>query len=201
MNPDIENHFQSVDGLLFSVYERVAPISITLIPQSFERLCDAIVSQQLSTKVADVIFGRFKNLFPKGEILPLFLLAIPNDVLREIGISNAKVSYLKDLADHVMRKSLVLEDLTNMDDEMVIKTLTKVHGIGRWTAEMFLIFSLGREDIFSFGDLGLRRAIQKIYGYKKEPTLAQMQELSQNWEPYRTWASIILWKSLSLKEV
>lgn len=201
MHKDVLQHFRKNDHVLFDVVQKVMPIHLTLVPNSFERLCDAIISQQLSTKAADTIFDRFKNLFPDRKIDPLFLLAIPDDLLKSVGISSAKTAYLKDLARHVMEKKLILEDLPNQDDETIIKTLTLVHGIGRWTVEMYLIFSLGREDIFSFGDLGLRRAMQRAYGFKNEPTLSQMQKISQIWSPYRTWASLALWKSLSLKEV
>lgn len=192
-------HFQTVDPILFAVLQKVGEIKIAKVSNYFERLCDAIISQQLSTKAADTIFARFKALFPDEHIIPVFLLAIPQDLLREIGISYQKISYIRDLAQKIVDETICLEDLEKNNDEAVIRELIKVKGIGRWTAEMFLIFSLGREDIFSYGDLGLRRAIQKLYGFANEPTLKQMEEKTKIWAPYRSYASIALWRSLTLK--
>lgn len=140
---------------------------------------------------------RFKNLFPGRNITPTFLSKISNEDLRNVGVSWAKVKYLKDLAAKVSNKEIILGGLYELDDGKAIKELTKIKGVGNWTAEMFLMFSLGREDVFSYGDLGLRKAIEKIYDLK-DPTEKTIEKISQKWVPYRTWACRILWKSHDL---
>lgn len=117
--------------------------------------------------------------------------------MRSVGLSGQKARYIQDLAQKVTNKELVLEKLNMLENEEIINELVKVKGVGRWTAEMFLMFALRREDIFSYGDLGLRKAIQKLYGLKKEPTQKQAEKIAKNWIPYRTYACRILWKSLS----
>lgn len=189
-------HFQKVDPRLFRLAKKLQIIQLKKSDNYFERLCDDIISQQLSGKASDTIFRKFKALFPNEYISPLFLMAIPLDQLRESGLSVQKTNYVKNLASHIIDKKISLESLDTYKDEIVIKELTKVKGIGRWTAEMFLIFSLAREDVFSYGDLGLRKGIQKLYGFEREPTLHEMEEITAKWRPYRTYASLLLWKSL-----
>jgi len=127
------------------------------------------------------------------------LLKLSDKKIRSCGTSNSKVSFLKDLAAKVLKNDLKLNKLDKLSDDLVIKELTKVKGIGPWTAEMFLMFTLGREDIFSHGDLGLKNAIKKLYKFKKEPTRKQIEKIVEIWKPYRTYASRILWKSLEIK--
>lgn len=181
----------------------------------FEYLALTILYQQLSTKVADVISGRFKGLFQtpslsrgetslpegKNKALGIFptpgeILEVPDEKLRAVGISWAKVGYIRDLADKVQSGEVKLEKLEELEDEAVIVELTKVKGIGRWTAEMFLMSALGRPDIFSFGDLGLQTAIKKAYSFKTLPSKRTMQRISKHWSPYRTHAARLLWASL-----
>jgi len=197
MHAKIKKHFKKFDPVLFDMLkvvgelEEINPIS----PEEyFSQLCREIIGQQLSGKVAKVFLERFKNLFPERNITPHFLSKISNEDLRKIGVSWAKVKYLKDLAIKVGDKEIILGGLHDLDNEKVIKELTMVKGIGNWTAEMFLMFSLGREDVFSYGDLGLRKAIEKIYDLKN-PTEKTIEKISQKWIPYRTWACRILWKS------
>lgn len=164
----------------------------------FHSLCREIINQQLSSKVGDVLTVRFEALCANG-VAPEHVLALSDEALRNTGMSWSKVGFIKSLAEAVRSGifgSKGLEGLEELDNEEVIVRLTKVKGIGRWTAEMFLMFSLGREDVFSHGDLGLRRAIQKLYGFKKEPTRKQIEKLEKRWTPYRTWACRALWKSL-----
>lgn len=161
----------------------------------FEDLVDSIVSQQLSTKAAATIFGRFKNLFGNKFPTPKQILKTEDQKLRDVGLSWAKVKYVKSLADFIDREELVLENIKNLSDEEVINELTKVKGIGLWTAEMILIFSLKRPDVFSLGDLGLRKAISKLYGVDVND-LKKIEEISLKWKPNRTIASRYLWKSL-----
>lgn len=171
----------------------------TVVPTSyFSDLCEAIINQQLSDKVATVIFARYKKLFLGEKVTPKSVLKISDEKIRAIGLSYSKISFIKDLAQKIQIGELKLENLAGLDNEKVIAELVKVKGIGPWTAEMFLMFSLGREDIFSHGDLGLRRAIQKLYALKKEPTEKQTERISKKWSPYRTYACMILWSSLDL---
>ena len=123
---------------------------------------------------------------------------MPDEKIRSTGPSWSKVSYIKNIARAVVSGNLDLQKINEKSDEDVIVELTKIKGIGRWTAEMFLMFTLGREDIFSYGDLGLRKGIMKLYGYKKEPTVKQMEKLTNRWKPYRTYAARILWRSLEI---
>ncbi len=160
----------------------VKPIKKTLY---FEDLVDAICSQQLSGKAAKTIFGRVKTLLTK--ITPENILPKTDQELRDCGLSWAKVSYVKDLAEHVVGSKLKVESLNTLSDEEIITELIKVKGIGRWTAEMFLMFSLARPDILPKDDLGINKAIKNLKISAKD---------TDKWKPYRTVASWYLWRSL-----
>lgn len=192
----IIRHFQTADPVLASVFETVRiDIPVPKRPEAyFEELCSSIIGQQLSIAVADVIYARFARLFPKNGITPMRVLACPDDVLRACGMSRSKVVFLKAIAQAVDEKTLNFQAFSTHSDEEVIEILTRVKGIGPWTAEMFLMFTLGRADVFSFGDLGLKRAIQSLYALRKEPSRATMERLSRKWKPYRTYAALALWK-------
>lgn len=208
-------HFQSVDPLIHQLLQHypVEPLKAEVHTDLyFAKLCREIIGQQLSIKAADTIIKRFEALFPEaslqsdpGEyrqiktintlITPQLILAKEDQQLRDVGLSWSKVKYVKDLAQKTRDQELHLHLLPNLPDEEVITELTKVKGIGRWTAEMFLIFTLGREDIFSFGDLGLRRAMERHYQlteWKED----QVMSIVEKWAPYRSYASLVLWKSL-----
>jgi len=168
-------------------------------PDHFRALVRAIIGQQLSTKAAATIADRFIKLFsPGGKKFPSpkDVLAIPAAKMRKAGLSRMKVSFIKDLSGKVLDKTVDLKKIHEWTDEEVIEHLVRVKGIGIWTAEMFLLFSLRREDIFSYGDLGLRNAIQKIYKLKNPPTLAQAEKITAKWKPYRSLGSRYLWASL-----
>ena len=167
--------------------------------QYFLKLTRAIVGQQLSVKVADVIIKRFEALFKGEKITPQGILQLEDQAMRDIGMSWAKVKYVKDLALKTAEKQIAFDKLPQMDDESVIAELIKVKGIGRWTGEMFLMFTLGREDLFSFGDLGLRRAIEKIYELEKDAHIDEIKPFVEKWKPYRTYAALALWHSLDNK--
>ena len=197
MHGKARDHFRKADPKLFKVLQKVGDVGkVSSIPpkEYFSRLCENIIGQQLSSKVADTFTERFCALFPKKSITPKCVLGLADGTLRKIGISWAKVKYLKDLAQKVQKKEILLEDLQHHSDKAVIAQLTKVKGIGNWTAEMFLMFSLGREDVFSCGDLGLKKAIEEIY-HIKNLTKNKAEKLSLRWSPYRTYASLILWRS------
>lgn len=190
----ILTHFREHDPVLFSLFTSPpTPLSAEPPQAYFESLCRTIIGQQLSTTVADVIYGRFAALFGKKAVTPKAVLATPDETLRSIGMSGAKVRFVKDLAAKVANKDITLTALTTMEENDVIATLTTIKGVGPWTAEMFLMFTLGREDVFSFGDLGLKRAIQELYKLKREPTEGYMRKLSRKWSPYRTYAALALW--------
>lgn len=200
MEEHILLHFRAVDPVFFALVEKVSleTISKRSAQKYFHSLCHEIIGQQLSGRVADVIGDRFEKLFPKRRVTPKGTLKFSEKRLRGIGMSWSKARFIRDLAQNIVSKSVQLDQLDQLSDDAVIAQLTKVKGIGPWTAEMFLMFTLGRPDVFSFGDLGLRRAIQKLYNLKKEPTLKQLQKITQKWSPYRTHAARILWRSLEI---
>lgn len=171
-----------------------------LAQKYFAALVEAIVSQQLSIKAADTIFKRFIALTPGRKLpTPREIAKMPTAKMRKCGLSGMKVGFIKDLARKTLDGSLDFKHIDTMDDETVIEHLISVKGIGRWTAEMFLIFSLHRDDVFSYGDLGLRNAMQKIYRMKRPPTPAQAARITARWKPYRSLGSRYLWASLKNK--
>jgi DNA-3-methyladenine glycosylase II len=159
-------------------------------------LLRAIVGQQLSTKAAESIFGRLLDLFGGEVPSPRQILDADPEQLRAVGLSRAKVAYLRDLAAHVEDGDLELDRLTELSDEEVIQQLTAVKGLGQWSADMFLMFELGRPDVLPVGDLGIRRAVQRLYGLPKIPAPAEIMRIAEPWRPYRTLASLYLWTSL-----
>jgi DNA-3-methyladenine glycosylase II len=159
-------------------------------------LVGAIVSQQLSTKAAATIFGRFVALFPDGHIHPEKIHALDDTVLRGVGLSGQKVGYLRDLCARIADGRLNLDELDALDDEIVIERLTSVKGFGRWTAEMFLMFRLHRPDVLPAGDLGIVNAIHRLYKLRKRPDPKKIQQLGEAWKPYRSVASWYLWQTL-----
>lgn len=159
----------------------------------FTSLARAIVGQQLSVKAASTIWGRVEKLI--GEVNPENVLKVEDQQYRGAGMSWAKAKYLLSLASDVKNKKIILENLHNISNEQVEKKLVELKGIGPWTAEMFMMFTLNRPDIFSIGDMGLKNAIQNLYGIDKSEE-EKIIKLSQTWSPYRTIACLYLWKSL-----
>lgn len=162
----------------------------------FVDIIDAIISQQLSSKASQSISKRFKDFFNNKAINPSDVLKESSEKLRACGLSFTKVSYIQGLAKAVNQRELDLEKLAELSDEQVKAELTKIRGIGKWTAEMILLFSLQRPDIFSLGDLGLRTAVSRLYKIDRN-NLGKIEEISLTWSPYRSFASRYLWKSLS----
>lgn len=164
----------------------------------FEDLVDSIIGQQLSTKAAATILKRFKALFNNKEEFPTAdqILKKRDLTIRKAGISFSKIKYIKEVAKAYKKGELNYKKLLNMTDEEVIAELTKIKGVGKWTAEMTLIFTLGRPDVFSVGDGGLRRAVKNLYKIEKETDIL---ELAEKWKPYRSTASWYLWRSLENK--
>jgi len=159
-------------------------------------LVRAIIFQQLSTKAASTIHGRFVGMLPDGRITVAAIAGVTDAQFRSAGVSRQKALYLRDLAGKVSSGEITLDGLEDLDDEAVIAALTAVKGIGRWTAEMFLMFRLHRPDVLPVGDLGIVTAVQKAYGLRKRPTPDRLRKLGDAWKPYRTVACWYLWRSL-----
>jgi len=161
------------------------------------RLMASIMSQQLSTKVAKVIYHRFLALYNSEEPTPQQVLATPTEALRAIGLSNAKVSYVHNVARFCIAQNIEDGTLLSMSNEAIIALLTQIKGVGQWTVEMLLMFTLGREDVFAADDLGIQQAMIKLYNIKasdKKALKEKMLKLSAKWKPYRTYACMHLWR-------
>ncbi len=187
--------FLRQDQTLAPVIDMIGEYKLKKRNHHFSVLVESIISQQLATSAADAIFKRFKGLYPKFPTASE-ILATRKSKLRQVGLSGMKIEYLKDLAKHVNEGKLNMRSLSRMSDEDVISHLTQVKGIGRWTAEMFLIFSLGRQDIFPVGDLALRKGVQILFSLPEIPKQIEAEKLGQRWKPYRTIATWYMWKSL-----
>ena len=163
---------------------------------SYGALLRAVVGQQLSTKAAATIYGRVLELFGGSTPAPEDLLTVDPQRLRDAGLSWRKVEYVRDLARHVETGELELERFGELSDDEVVAEITAIRGFGLWTAQMFLIFHLGRPDVLPTGDLGIRRAIEVAYGLDEPPDQARMLEIAEPWRPQRSLASLYLWESL-----
>ena len=163
---------------------------------AYGALLRSIVGQQLSTKAARTIYGRMLELFDGHAPTPKQLLAADPDAIRAAGLSRPKISYLRDLAEHVERGELELERVGDVPDEEVLEQLTAVKGIGEWSAHMFLMFHLGRPDVLPVGDQGIRNAIRAQYRLRKIPDAKRMEKIAKPWRPHRTLACLYLWSSL-----
>lgn len=199
----IKLHFKNVDPIIFAALAEVdinkwyrKPISPDLY---FHKLVDQIISQQLNTKVADIISGRLLQLIDKPNFSPASLLEVEDEKLRTVGLSKSKASYIKNLATLTEAGQIKFDTFASASEEEVIAELIKVKGIGKWTAEMFLMFALGRPDIFSHGDYGLRSGIKKLYGLADHPTIEEATIITDKWRPYRSFGSFALWQSLEKK--
>lgn len=159
----------------------------------FEDLIETIISQQLSLKAAESIFNRFKGLFGNAFPSPDKILAMEEGNMRIAGLSGSKERYIRNVSQAFLDKRIIIKDIKSMDDNTVIETLISIKGIGKWSAEMILIFTLNRPDVFSVSDLGLRRAIQNLYGVTDNHEILL---LADTWRPYRSSACWYLWRSL-----
>ena len=163
---------------------------------AYGALLRSIVGQQLSTKAARSIYGRLTELFDGRTPTPAELLATDPETIRGVGLSRPKVAYLRDLAARVEDGELRLQELRELPDEDVSAQLTAVKGLGQWTADMFLIFHLGRPDVLPVGDLGVRRAVERAYGLDDLPPADELTRIAEPWRPHRSLASLYLWRSL-----
>jgi DNA-3-methyladenine glycosylase II len=187
----------SKDKKLKKLLESAEPHQLKKRKNICNYLCASIMSQQLSTKVADVIYKRFIALYGGKEPQPQQILDTPFEQLRGIGLSNAKVNYVKNVAQFELEKGMDAKKLAKMSNEEVIIYLTEIKGVGRWTVEMLLMFALGREDVFAVDDLGIQNAMIKLYkldNSDKKQLREQMLKHSAKWSPYRTYACVHLWR-------
>jgi len=168
-------------------------------PDAYGALVRSIVGQQLSTAAARTIHGRLLAIFDGHTPSPAELLAADSDAVRAAGLSRPKIAYLRDLAARVIAGELDLERLGERSDEEVSTQLTAVKGLGQWTADMFLIFHLGRPDVLPAGDLGIRRAVARAYSLDQLPAPERLREIAERWRPQRSLASLYLWRSLDAR--
>lgn len=187
--------FLKQDQKLAKIIDLVGDFEIKRRNNHFATLVEAIISQQLAGAAADAILRRFKKLYPQFP-KPIQVLNTRDSKLRSVGLSKMKVGYLKDLAKKIESGELKIRTLSKMGDEEIIAQLTQVKGIGRWTAEMFLIFSCGRLDVLPVGDLGLRKGVQLAFSLPELPKPKEVEEIGMRWKPYRSVATWYLWKSL-----
>ena len=184
------------DPKLARIIKVVGKYQITTTSNYFESLIEAIITQQLAGSAAKAISKRFRGLYGKRFPKPADVLKTSDSKIRKTGLSGMKVKYIKDLSKNIESKKLKLRSLSKLSDDEIVEQLTQVKGIGRWTAEMFLIFSLGRMDVLPVGDLGLKKGVQLLNSSTKLPTPDEIEELAEKWRPYRTVATWYLWKSL-----
>ncbi len=187
----------SKDKKLKKVIEAQEPHTLVKRKKIYLYLCASIMSQQLSTKVADVIYNRFLALYGKKEPTAQQILDTPFDTLRGIGLSNAKTNYVQNVCRFFIEHQLTDARLYKMKDEEVIALLTQIKGVGKWTVEMILMFALQHEDVLPVDDLGIQQAMTKLYNLKfetKKELYEQMIQKAEKWRPYRTYASVHLWR-------
>jgi DNA-3-methyladenine glycosylase II len=172
------------------------PFTLKKRRKVYLHLCGSIMSQQLSTKVAEVIWKRFLKLYEDGEPTPEQIIQTPFETLRGIGLSNAKANYIQNVARFAIEQGMEWKQLQKMSNEEIVEHLIKIKGVGRWTIEMLLMFTLGREDVFAVDDLGIQNAMIKLYKLDREDKKQfreDMLRISQKWSPYRTYACLHLW--------
>ena len=190
------DYLRNIDPVMARAIERVGPCTLVPNPHLFETLVDAIISQQISVKAADAIMARLRKATlgeEGGLVTPEALAPHDFDALRAMGLSPQKARYIRDLTERVTNGLLDLNTLNELDDEAIISELVKVKGIGRWTAEMMLIFSLGRADVLPVDDLGFLEGVREAYGLEARPTPKELRERGELWRPYRTFATWYMW--------
>lgn len=194
----ITDHLKTLkkDKVLFAAIKQQEPYILAPKKKIYLSLVSSIISQQLSTKVADVIYGRFLKLYGKKTPTLEMILDTDFETLRSIGLSNAKANYVKNVCSFFIENNITDTMLLKLEDEAVINLLTQIKGVGRWTVEMILMFTLAREDVFAVDDLGIQQGMTKIYGLdssNKKQLLLEMKSISENWKPYRTYACRYIW--------
>lgn len=179
------------DPVMAGLIDTHGDVELTPAENPFERLCTSIINQQLSTASADAIRGRVFSLFD-GELTPEMLLSTETDALREAGLSRTKVDYLRNVAEAFGERDLSRERLDQLSNEAVVDELTRIKGVGEWTAEMFLMFGLAREDVLPLGDLAVRRGLAALYDVDERE---EMRRVAEPWRPYRSYGTLYVWRS------
>jgi DNA-3-methyladenine glycosylase II len=189
------------DPVIASVANKSSLTTLKQTSNLFVDLVEDIVAQQLSGKVAEVIFKRFCNLFPNSIPTPDILKSISTEELRSVGLSNAKANYVRNIAEYALANDLSVEYISSLNDVDIINELTKIKGVGVWTAQMVLIFSLNRPDVFPIEDLAIRQGMQKLYGLTLEgkELRTKLESIANNWRPYRTIGTRYVWLYVNLK--
>lgn len=188
--------FLKKDPKLVKIINQVGDYNLKIAKNRYQVLVEAIIAQQLSGSAAESILKKFKKLYKSKFPKPIDVIKTSDSKLRLAGLSKMKILYIKDLSKKIETNQLNIKKISTQNDESVIEQLINVKGIGRWTAEMFLIFSLGRLDILPVGDLGLKKGIQLMYSFNELPNEKDIEQLAESWRPYRTIATWYLWKSL-----
>jgi DNA-3-methyladenine glycosylase II len=195
LTPSAQKHLSKIDPVMRRLIRRIALPQLPHRPNCFHTLVETIVSQQLSGRVAQVIFDRVVKAARVKTLSPAIIEKMSDSQLLACGLSRAKVKYIRDLADKVRSNQLPFRQFRAMADDEIIASLTQVKGIGRWTAEMHLMFVLHRPDVFSAGDLGIRTALANLYGLTDHKI--DLNEFAERWKPHRTTACLYLWRSLT----
>jgi len=191
-------HLKRVDPTLARVIEAVGPCRLQLRTEGthYQALTRSIIFQQLSGKAAGTILSRFNALFPENTPTPEAVMTLSDETLRSVGLSRQKIAYLRDLSSKVIAGELPLDRVHEMEDDDLIAHLVQVKGIGRWTAQMFLMFRLGRRDVLPELDLGIQNAIRRAYRKRKRPTPKDVKKIGAKWSPHASVACWYLWRSL-----
>ena len=198
---DLISFFKKADPIIADIIMQVGPLAETEQRSAFKTLVSAVISQQLSVKAAKTIHDRLIHLLD-GEVTAQRMLALDSERMRAVGISGQKQGYLHSLAEHFIADEDTFNNLHALDDEAVILQLTRIKGIGRWTAEMYLMFNLKRPDVFPFDDLGIRQNMERHYNIpaSKKPNRSDYEAIASKWRPHRTAACRYLWASKDLKK-
>ena len=196
---DAIKYLKEIDPTMNKIINSVGAYSIKIRHNPFLALVEAIIYQQLTGKAAQSIYEKFISYYNNNEyyLQPQYIILTADNIMRSFGLSNKKIEYIKLLSTNIIKGNINLKSFEEKEDEEIINELTKLKGIGRWTAEMFLIFCLERKDVFPLKDLGIKKAIQRWYFNSEYPDEQYIIELSNIWKPYRSIASWYLWKSLS----
>jgi DNA-3-methyladenine glycosylase II len=188
-------HIRKHDPVLGKIVQKVGPIDFELDERHYEALVGSIIYQQLAGSAARAILDRFKKLYDRKIPNPEQYLSTDENKLRASGLSPQKISYIRDLCERIVNGSLDLASMARLSDEEAVEKLDAVRGVGRWTAEMFLLFVLGRKDVLPVDDLGVQKAVKRIYHLRKLPSREKFEKLARNWHPYCSIATMYLWRS------
>lgn len=193
-----QEHLCQVDPVMRRIIDAVGPCTLHPRRDYFVLLCQSIFNQQLSVAVAATLFGRFRDQFPMHRPTPQRVIDLmttgDGQLIRTCGLSRQKQAYVLDLARHFHDRQIPTRRFARMQDEQIIESLTRVRGVGRWTAEMFLMFVLNRPDVLPVDDLGLRQGVQRAYGLRAVPSASRLQRIAKLWQPYRTLGTWYIWR-------